>query len=85
MKSSDEHLQLVFLTGVSKFSGLSIFSALNNPQDITLQEEYVTICGYTQEELENNFSEYIDRAAERLKITKENLLEEIRYWYNGYT
>jgi hypothetical protein len=85
MKSSDEHLQFVFLTGVSKFSGLSIFSALNNPRDITLREQYVTICGYTQEELESNFSEYIDRAAEHLKITREELLEKIRYWYNGYT
>jgi hypothetical protein len=85
MKGSDKYLQFVFLTGVSKFSGLSIFSALNNPQDITLREEYATICGYTQEELESNFSEYIDRAAERLKMTREDLLEQIRYWYNGYT
>jgi hypothetical protein len=85
MKGSDKYLKFVFLTGVSKFSGLSIFSALNNPQDITLREEYTAICGYTQEELENNFSEYIDRAAERLKMTREYLLEQIRYWYNGYT
>ncbi|MDR1096878.1 MAG: AAA family ATPase, partial [Tannerella sp.] len=85
MKSSDEYLQFVFLTGVSKFSGLSIFSALNNPQDITLRKEYATICGYTQEELESNFSEYIDRAAEYLEMTGEHLLEQIRYWYNGYT
>ena len=85
MKSSDQYLQLVFLTGVSKFSGLSIFSALNNPRDITLHEQYVSICGYTQQELENNFSEYIDSAAERLKMTREELLEKIRYWYNGYT
>ncbi|MDR1221400.1 MAG: AAA family ATPase, partial [Tannerella sp.] len=85
MKSSDEYLQFVFLTGVSKFSGLSIFSALNNPRDITLHEQYATICGYTQEELESNFSEYIDRAAEYLEITREHLLEQIRYWYNGYT
>jgi hypothetical protein len=85
MKGSDKHLHLVFLTGVSKFSGLSIFSALNNPQDITLREEYAAICGYTQEELESNFSEYIDRAAERFKKTREDLLAQIRYWYNGYT
>ncbi|MDR0572953.1 MAG: ATP-binding protein [Tannerella sp.] len=85
MKGSDEYLQFIFLTGVSKFSGLSIFSALNSPQDITLREEYATICGYTQEELESNFSEYIDSAAERLKMTREYLLDRIRYWYNGYT
>ncbi|MDR1484496.1 MAG: ATP-binding protein [Planctomycetaceae bacterium] len=85
MKGSDEYLHFVLLTGVSKFSGLSIFSALNNPRDITLREEYATICGYTQEELESNFSEYIDRAAEYLKMTREEVLEKIRYWYNGYT
>jgi hypothetical protein len=85
MKSSDKYLQLVFLTGVSKFSGLSIFSALNNPQDITLRKEYATICGYTQEELESNFSEYIDSAAGYWNMTRETVLEKIRYWYNGYT
>jgi hypothetical protein len=85
MKGADDYLRFVFLTGVSKFSGLSIFSALNNPQDITLREEYAAICGYTQEELESNFSEYIDRAAEHLETTGKDLLEEIRYWYNGYT
>ncbi|MDR2705098.1 MAG: AAA family ATPase [Planctomycetaceae bacterium] len=85
IKSSDKYLQFVFLTGVSKFSGLSVFSALNNLDDITLQKEYAAVCGYTQEELENNFSEHIDSAAEYLKMTKEYLLEQIRYWYNGYT
>ncbi|MDR0725212.1 MAG: ATP-binding protein [Prevotellaceae bacterium] len=85
MKSSDNHIEFIFITGVSKFSGLSIFSALNNPVDITIDEDYVSICGYTQEELESNFSEYIDSAAEHLKMTREDLLEQIRYWYNGYT
>ncbi|MDR1593904.1 MAG: ATP-binding protein [Prevotellaceae bacterium] len=85
MKASDEYVQFIFITGVSKFSGLSIFSALNNPKDITLHEDYVSICGYTQEELENNFSEYIDRTAEYHNVTREYLLEQIRYWYNGYT
>jgi hypothetical protein len=85
MKGSDKYLKFVFLTGVSKFSGLSIFSALNNLQDITLRKEYTAICGYTQEELESNFSEYIDSVAEYLKMTGEYLLEQIRYRYNGYT
>jgi hypothetical protein len=85
MKGADEFLQFVLLTGVSRFSGLSIFSALNNPDDITLQKEYVSICGYTQKELESNFSEHIDVAAEYLEMTKEEVLEQIRYWYNGYT
>jgi hypothetical protein len=85
MKGADKFLKLVFLTGVSRFSGLSIFSALNNPQDITLRKEYTAICGYTQEELESNFSEHIDSVAEDMGMTRENLLDKIRYWYNGYT
>jgi hypothetical protein len=85
MKGSDDYLQFIFLTGVSKFSGLSIFSALNNPQDITLHGRYAAVCGYTQEELESNFTEYIGSAAEYLDMTREKVLERIRYWYNGYT
>ncbi|MDR0609292.1 MAG: ATP-binding protein [Planctomycetaceae bacterium] len=85
MKGTDKYLQFVLLIGVSKFSGLSVFSALNNPQDITLRKEYAAICGYTQEELENNFSEYIDCTAEYYRTTREDLLDKIRYWYNGYT
>ena len=85
IKGADEYLRFVFLTGVSKFSGLSIFSALNNLQDMTLHEQYAPICGYTQEELERAFPEYIDHAAEYLNMTREYLLDRIRYWYNGYT
>ena len=85
MKGADGDLQFVFLTGVSKFSGLSVFSALNSLDDITMEKEYAAVCGYTQEELESNFSEYIDSAAEYLKMTREYLLDQIRYWYNGYT
>ncbi|MDR2384012.1 MAG: AAA family ATPase, partial [Prevotellaceae bacterium] len=47
LKASDDHIEFIFLTGVSKFSGLSVFSALNNPEDITLNEEFAAICGYT--------------------------------------
>ncbi|MDR2440065.1 MAG: ATP-binding protein [Planctomycetaceae bacterium] len=85
MKGADEYIQFIFLTGVSRFSGLSVFSALNNLNDITLHDQFVSICGYTQDELESNFSDYIDTTAEHLKMTKEYLLERIRYWYNGYT
>jgi hypothetical protein len=85
MKGADEYIRFIFLTGVSKFSGLSIFSALNSPDDITLNVKYAAICGYTQEELESNFMEYIDSAAGYLNMTREKTLDNIRYWYNGYT
>ncbi|MDR2398851.1 MAG: AAA family ATPase [Endomicrobium sp.] len=77
--------RFVFLTGVSQFSGLSIFSGLNNLNNITMDNEYGAICGYTQEELEINFKEYIESTAETMVISKEELLSKIKYWYNGYS
>ncbi|MDR1491670.1 MAG: ATP-binding protein, partial [Planctomycetaceae bacterium] len=85
IKGSDEHIKFIFLTGVSKFSGLSIFSALNNVKDITLSEEYSALCGITQEELESNFSEHLEVAANKLSMNRKKLLNEIRRWYNGYS
>jgi hypothetical protein len=85
LKAADEHLRFVFLTGVSKFAGVSIFSALNNLNDITLDDEYASICGYTQEELESYFPEYLDNAAAHIGMEREELLEAIRFHYNGYS
>ncbi|MDR2346738.1 MAG: ATP-binding protein [Planctomycetaceae bacterium] len=85
LKGSDAHIKFIFLTGISKFSGLSIFSALNNVKDITLSDEYSTLCGITQEELESNFSEHLDVAAKKMSISREKLLKDIRRWYNGYS
>ncbi|MDR2557073.1 MAG: ATP-binding protein [Bacteroidales bacterium] len=85
LKATDQYLKFLFLTGVSRFSGLSVFSGLNNPDDITIKEKYAAVCGYTQSELENNFAEYIDETSQQLSFTKDYLLEKIRYWYNGYT
>jgi hypothetical protein len=85
IKASDEHIKFMFMTGVSRFSGLSIFSALNNLYDITMDAEFSCICGYTQEELESSFNEYIESTAESMGISKEELLREIKYWYNGYS
>jgi hypothetical protein len=85
LKAADDHIRFVFMTGVSKFSGLSIFSALNSLNDITLDKKYASICGYTQEELEYNFSEYIDDVAQYLPMNREELLELIRARYKGYS
>jgi hypothetical protein len=85
IKASDEHLRFVFLTGVSQFSGLSIFSGLNNLNDITMDLRYGAICGYTQEELETNFKEYIESTSQMMQITKEEILSQIKRWYNGYS
>ena len=73
-KSQDARLRFVLLTGVSKFSKVSLFSGLNNLKDITLDERFATVCGYTQTELEITFIEWLDGVN----------LPEVRQWYNGY-
>lgn len=84
LKELDALIELVFLTGVSKFSKVGIFSGLNNLRDLTMDAQYATMLGYTQEELESNFVEEIELAAEKLKLSKAELLEQMRVWYNGY-
>ena len=85
LKASDEYLRFIFLTGVSKFSKTSIFSGLNNLTDITLNSKYSMICGYSQEELEKYFKDYIDEFAESYDVSMGILLSHIRKWYNGYS
>ncbi|KZX12182.1 ATP-binding protein [Methanobrevibacter filiformis] len=85
LKTMDEHIRFIFLTGVSKFANVSIFSALNNPTDITLDKNFATICGYTQEELERYFGEYISKLAKNLSFSYDEILEKIKYWYDGYS
>ncbi len=75
LKDLDPYLKLVFLTGVSRFSKVSIFSGLNQLNDITLDPKFATICGYTQSELENVFED-------RLKDFDK---EQVKTWYNGYS
>ncbi|MDZ7879675.1 MAG: AAA family ATPase [Saprospiraceae bacterium] len=85
LKNSDDLMELIFITGVSKFSKVSLFSDLNNPSDITLNKKYSTLCGYTQEELEFYFDAYLIQISEKLNLTREALLEHIKVWYNGYS
>ena len=74
IKGSDAHLKFALLTGVSKFSKVSLFSGLNNLQDITLDPRYSTICGYTDDDVDTVF------ATELPGLDRD----EIRRWYNGY-
>ncbi len=84
IKANDANLRLVFITGVSKFSQVSVFSGLNNLQDISVDEDYAGLCGYTQEELENNFEPYIQRLADKQTLSIPETLEKLKYYYNGY-
>ena len=74
IKDSDRYLKFVFITGVSKFSRVSLFSGLNNLYDITLTPKYATICGYTQHDVETSFNEHL----------KGQDFAKIGEWYNGY-
>jgi hypothetical protein len=85
LKAADDHLKFVFLTGITKVAKVSIFSVLNSTNDITIDDRYASICGYTQEELECNFAEHINDVAAHSGKTKDDLLVDIRTLYDGYT
>ncbi len=84
LKELDTLLELVFLTGVSKFAKTGIFSGLNNLVDLSMHPDYATMLGYTQQELESNFPEEIAAAARKLNLDRAELLGQMREWYNGY-
>jgi hypothetical protein len=85
IKGSDAFLRFVFITGVSKFSKVSVFSDLNNLRDITLSQEFSTMLGYTEGELTLYFDPYIEQLAPGLEMEKDLLLKEIKQRYNGYS
>lgn len=85
IKDSDPHLEFLLITGVSKFSRVSIFSDLNNLFDLTLDRSTVTLLGYTQAELEHYFTPYMPETEQYLDLNRSELLTKIREWYNGYT
>lgn len=74
IKDSDQYLKFVFITGVSKFSKVNLFSGLNNLEDITIDSRYATLCGYTQQDLDTTFKAHLQG------VDKEQLKD----WYNGY-
>ncbi|MCD6545511.1 MAG: AAA family ATPase, partial [Thermotogae bacterium] len=84
-KTNDENIRFVFITGISKFSKVSIFSKMNNLIDLTMNEEYSTMFGYVEEEIERYYREHIEVVKERLNMNEEGFWEKIREWYNGYS
>jgi hypothetical protein len=84
LKSYDRYLQFVLLTGVTKFSQVSVFSDLNNLTDISLNPAYYDLCGITQEELETDFAPEIDGVTQENNIAKDEYLARLRRYYNGY-
>jgi len=84
LKAEDACLKFVFLTGVTKFSKVSVFSDLNQLADISLDENYAEICGISEEELLQNFQPEIQALAERRKMTCEQVFAELKKRYDGY-
>ena len=84
LKAQSGNIRMCFITGVTKFSKMSIFSAMNNLVDISMNDEYSTMFGYTQTELEENFEEYIKRSVVERGVSRADFLGEIRHWYDGY-
>ena len=83
-KSADEHLQFVFLTGVTKFSQVSVFSGFNQPKDISMDGRYETLCGITQEEIDRYFPEPIADMAVDYRCTPEEMRQRLKQQYDGY-
>jgi len=84
IKTTEYCQRFALITGVSKFSKVSIFSDLNNLTDLTMTAPEATLLGYTQAELEENFDGYIEAVAEEQGLSREECLDKLRLWYNGY-
>ena len=80
----DKKLKFIFITGISKFSKTSIFSGLNNLQDLTLDPRAAKLLGYTSDEIRSSYKDYLDEIAEKSQQTVDEIFEKIRFWYNGY-
>lgn len=84
LKSKDAYLQFALLTGVTKFSKVSVFSDLNNLMDISMDNRYAAICGITEQELVTDLGEYIRDLSGTLQMSYEDLLRELQERYDGY-
>lgn len=84
IKSLDEKINFVFITGISSFAKAGLFSGMNNLQTITFNTQYAGICGYTEHELHENFKDYIQSWATVQHKSYDMLSTEIKKWYNGY-
>ena len=84
LKSEDANIQFIFITGVTKFSKVSIFSDLNQLEDISFDDDYSGICGITEEELQNLFIPEIERMSKERSLTEDECLKKLKRTYDGY-
>lgn len=85
MKGHDDYLRFVMLTGVSRFSKVSVFSGMNNLDDISMNKEYSTMVGFTQSELETYFKDHLSKLAATFSMSVPEILPAIKEWYNGFS
>lgn len=84
LKMCEPYLRFVFLTGITKFSQMSIFSELNNITNVSMLPQYAGICGITKEEVVNQMSADVDALGEKLGKTREETLAALGEYYDGY-
>ena len=84
LKTQDRYIRFAFITGVTKFGKVSVFSDLNNLMDISMDQRYISICGMTQDELLYNFREGIEQLGEAYGDTEEETLDKLKIRYDGY-
>ena len=84
LKDLDE-VTFIMFTGVSKFSKAGVFSGLNNLSDISMDREYSDLVGYTQQELEDNFGDWIEKNSQEMSLSREELLNEVKKYYDGFS
>ncbi|MDR1632665.1 MAG: AAA family ATPase, partial [Dysgonamonadaceae bacterium] len=85
VKANDEYTRFVLLTGISKFARLGVFSKLNNLTDISMNDKYAALCGITHDELLQNFPDHLELTAEEMQISKDELVERIEDFYDGFS
>jgi len=84
IKTNERMFRFIFITGITRLAHLSIFSKLNNLEDISRDESYAGMVGYSEDELQNYFAEYIREGAEHSHMTEQELLTKMKYWYDGF-
>ncbi|MDO4462149.1 MAG: AAA family ATPase [Bacteroidia bacterium] len=84
LKGCDPYIKFAFITGITKFSQLSIFSELNNIKNISMLPQFSTICGLTETEMKTQLGDYVDYFAEQTNRTREEVFEKLKYKYDGY-
>jgi len=83
-KVKEQYIKFLFMTGISKFARMGVFSTLNQLIDISLDEKFGALFGYTEEELVENFDEYLEAGAKKLDCSVDELVEKMRRYYNGF-